>query len=83
MASASRKARAFRALVERLWIDATRRAHREALERNPTLEAADAAIRVAQYNADAATGVFLPQVTLNSNSSYQIYSSDATSSTVT
>jgi len=55
----------------------------EALDRNPTLEAADAAIRVAQYNADAATGVFLPQVALNSNSSYQIYSADATSSTVT
>jgi NodT family efflux transporter outer membrane factor (OMF) lipoprotein len=55
----------------------------EALDRNPTLEAADAAIRVAQFNADAATGVFFPQVTLNSNSSYQIYSADATSSTVT
>jgi len=55
----------------------------EALDRNPTLEAADAAIRIAQYNADAATGVFFPQVVLNSNSSYQIYSSDATTSTVT
>ncbi|MGA8171864.1 MAG: efflux transporter outer membrane subunit [Methylocystis sp.] len=55
----------------------------EALARNPTLEAADAAIRVAQFNADAATGAFLPQVVLNSNSSYQLYSGDATSSTVT
>ena len=55
----------------------------EALDRNPTLEAADAAIRVAQYNADAATGAFFPQVVLNSNSSYQINSGDATSLTVT
>jgi len=55
----------------------------EALDRNPTLEAADAAIRVAQYNADAAKGAFFPQVVLNSNSSYQLYSGDATTSTVT
>ncbi len=55
----------------------------EALDRNPTLEAADAAIRVAQYNAEAATGAFLPQVTLNSNSSYNYSSGDSTTTTVT
>ena len=55
----------------------------EALDHNPTLEAADAAIRVAQYNADAATGAFLPQVSLNSNSSYIYSSGDATNTTVT
>jgi NodT family efflux transporter outer membrane factor (OMF) lipoprotein len=55
----------------------------EALEHNPTLEAADAAIRVAQYNADAATGAFFPQLSLNSNSSYNYSSGDATNTTVT
>ena len=55
----------------------------EAIDRNPTLEAADAAIRVAQFNTDAATGTFLPQITLNSNSSYQISSGDSTTTTVT
>ncbi|MGA8170403.1 MAG: efflux transporter outer membrane subunit [Methylocystis sp.] len=55
----------------------------EALDRSPTLEAADAAIRVAQYNADAATGAFFPQIGLNSNSSYTLSSGDSTTTTVT
>jgi NodT family efflux transporter outer membrane factor (OMF) lipoprotein len=55
----------------------------EALAHNPTLEAVDAAIRVAQFNADAATGSLLPQVNLNSNSSYILSSADSTTTTVT
>jgi len=51
-----------------------------ALAQNPTIEAADAAIRVAQFNSDAATGTFLPQIGLSSNSSY-IYSSGASTTT--
>ena len=55
----------------------------EALARSPTLEAADAAIRAAQFNAFAGSGAFFPQVSLNSNSSYSIASGDSTTSTVT
>ncbi len=55
----------------------------EALTRNPTLEAADAAIRVARFNAFAGSGAFFPQVMLSSNSSYSIASGDSTTSTVT
>jgi len=54
----------------------------EALGRNPTLEAADAAVRVAQSNAFAGSGAFFPQVSLGSNSSYNLVSGDATNSTV-
>jgi len=50
----------------------------EGLARSPTLEAADAAIRVAQFNAFAATGQFFPQVTLNSNSLYSESSGETT-----
>ncbi|MGA8171493.1 MAG: efflux transporter outer membrane subunit [Methylocystis sp.] len=50
----------------------------EALARNPTLEAADAAIRVAQFNAFAGSGAFFPQVTLGSNSSYNLSSGETT-----
>ena len=49
---------------------------------SPTLEAADAAIRVAQSNAFASSGAFFPQVSLASNSSYNLVSGDATNSTV-
>jgi NodT family efflux transporter outer membrane factor (OMF) lipoprotein len=55
----------------------------EALARSPTLEAADAAIRVAQFNAFAGSGAFFPQVSLSSNSNYSIASGDSTTSTVT
>ncbi len=55
----------------------------DALARNPTLEAADAAIRVAQFNSDAAMGGFFPQVGLTSNSAYVYSSGDSTTTTVT
>ena len=55
----------------------------EALARNPTLEAADAAIRVAQFNAFAGLGAYFPQVLLSSNTSYSEASADATNTTVT
>ncbi len=55
----------------------------EALARSPTLEAADAAIRAAQFNAFAGSGAFFPQASLSSNSSYSISSGDSTTSTVT
>ena len=55
----------------------------EALARSPTLEAADAAIRVAQFNAFAGSGAFFPQVSLSSNSSYSVASGDSTTNTVT
>jgi len=54
----------------------------EALARSPTLEAANAAIRVAQFNAFAGSGAFFPQMLLGSNSSYNLASGDATNSTV-
>ena len=44
---------------------------RQAVDRNPTLQAAEAAIRVAQYNAAAQRGLFFPQLTGNSTSSNQ------------
>jgi NodT family efflux transporter outer membrane factor (OMF) lipoprotein len=55
----------------------------EALERSPTLEAADAALRVAEFNAFAGSGAFFPQVTLGSNSSYLLSSGYSTTTTVT
>jgi NodT family efflux transporter outer membrane factor (OMF) lipoprotein len=42
---------------------------KQSVEHNPNLQAAEAAIRVAQYNAQAQRGLFLPQVTGNSTSS--------------
>lgn len=55
----------------------------EALAHNPTLDAAEAAIRVASFNAEAATGSFFPQVGLNGAAS-RIYSSgDSTTTTLT
>jgi NodT family efflux transporter outer membrane factor (OMF) lipoprotein len=42
-----------------------------AVDRNPTLQAADAAIKVAHYNALAQRGLFFPQLTGNSNGSQQ------------
>lgn len=55
----------------------------EALAHNPSLEAAEATIRVASFNADAATGSFFPQVGLSGNAS-RIYSSgDSTTTTLT
>jgi len=55
----------------------------DALQRNPTIEAAVAAMGVAHYNAEAGVGALFPLVGLASNSSYNLYSADATNSTVT
>jgi len=42
---------------------------RQSVEHNPSLQAAEAAIKVAQYNALAQRGMFFPQITGNSTSS--------------
>lgn len=47
---------------------------RQAVDHNPNLQAAEAAIRVAQFNALAQRGLFFPQVTGNSTSSKQLFS---------
>jgi NodT family efflux transporter outer membrane factor (OMF) lipoprotein len=41
---------------------------KQSVDHNPNLQAAEAAIRVAQYNAQAQRGLFFPQVTGNSTS---------------
>lgn len=51
---------------------------RQSVDRNPNLQAAEAAIRVAQYNAQAQRGLFFPQVTGNSTSSKQLFSNAGT-----
>jgi NodT family efflux transporter outer membrane factor (OMF) lipoprotein len=40
---------------------------RQSVDRNPNLQAAEAAIKVAQYNARAQRGLYLPQISGNSN----------------
>lgn len=47
---------------------------KQSVEHNPNLQAAEAAIRVAQYNAQAQRGLFFPQVTGNSTSSNLLFS---------
>src|ERR1700726_491748 len=42
---------------------------RQSVDHNPTLQAAEAAIKIAHYNAMAQRGLFFPQVTGNSTSS--------------
>ena len=42
---------------------------KQSVDHNPNLQAAEAAIKVAQYNAQAQRGLFFPQVTGNSTSS--------------
>jgi NodT family efflux transporter outer membrane factor (OMF) lipoprotein len=49
---------------------------RRAVEHNPTLQSAEAAIKIANYNALAQRGIWLPQITGNSTSS-QILQSNA------
>lgn len=49
---------------------------RDAVDHNPSLQAAEAAIKVAKYNALAQRGLFFPQVTGNSTTS-QILTSNA------
>ncbi len=45
---------------------------REALEHNPSIEAAEAAIGVAYFNAEAQRGVLLPQVGILANESQNL-----------
>ena len=49
---------------------------RQSVEHNPTLQTAEAAIKIANYNALAQRGIWLPQITGNSTSS-QILQSNA------
>ena len=49
---------------------------RQSVEQNPTLQSAEAAIKIANYNALAQRGIWLPQVTGNSTSS-EILNSNA------
>jgi len=49
---------------------------RQSVEHNPTLQSAEAAIRIANYNAQAQRGLWAPQLTGNSTSS-QILQSNA------
>ena len=52
---------------------------RQSIDHNPTLQAAEAAIQIAQYNAQAQRGFFFPQVTGNSTPSSQLFSNMVTS----
>ena len=47
---------------------------KQSVDHNPTLQAAEAAIRIAQYNAQAQRGLFFPQLTGNSTTSKQLLS---------
>ncbi|MGD9544295.1 MAG: efflux transporter outer membrane subunit [Methylocystis sp.] len=49
---------------------------RESLDHNPSLEAAEAAIGVAYYNAEAQKGILLPQIALLSNESQNLQSNN-------
>jgi NodT family efflux transporter outer membrane factor (OMF) lipoprotein len=51
---------------------------RQSVDHNPNLQAAEAAIRVAQHNAQAQRGLFFPQVTGNSTSSNLLLSNAGT-----
>jgi NodT family efflux transporter outer membrane factor (OMF) lipoprotein len=51
---------------------------RQAVDHNPNLQAAEAAIKIAQYNAQAQRGFFYPQVTGNSTSSNLLLSNAGT-----
>ncbi|ARN83438.1 histidine kinase [Methylocystis bryophila] len=55
----------------------------DALQHNSTIEAAQAAMGVAHYNAEAGVGPLFPLVGLTSNPTYSLYSGNATNSTVT
>ena len=45
-----------------------------AIEHNASMDAAQAAVRIAYYGAEAQKGAFLPQLGANSNDSYQFQS---------
>lgn len=49
---------------------------RETLENNPSLQAAEASIKIAYYNAEAQKGVFLPQVGFTANESANLESNN-------
>ncbi|WP_281932432.1 efflux transporter outer membrane subunit [Methylocystis iwaonis] len=49
---------------------------KESLQNNPSLQAAEAAVRVAYYNAEAQKGGFFPQVFLNANDSNNLQSNN-------
>jgi NodT family efflux transporter outer membrane factor (OMF) lipoprotein len=51
---------------------------KQSVDHNPNLQAAEAAIKVAQYNAQALRGLFFPQVTGNSTSSSLLLSNAGT-----
>jgi NodT family efflux transporter outer membrane factor (OMF) lipoprotein len=52
---------------------------RQSVEHNPNLQAAEAAIKVAQFNAQAQRGLFFPQVTGNTAPSSQLFSNNVAS----
>lgn len=49
---------------------------RESIDRNPSLEASEAAIRIAYYNAEAQKGGFSPQILFTSNDSQNLQSNN-------
>jgi NodT family efflux transporter outer membrane factor (OMF) lipoprotein len=55
---------------------------RESLENNPSLHAAEAAVRVAYFNAEAQKGGFSPQIFFNSNDSTNLQSNDRALSSI-
>lgn len=55
---------------------------REALENNPSLQAAEAAVRVAYYNAEAQKGGFSPQIFFNANDSTNLQSNNRALSSI-
>ncbi|MGJ0510273.1 MAG: efflux transporter outer membrane subunit [Methylocystis sp.] len=55
---------------------------RESLDNNPSLQAADAAVRIAYYNAEAQKGGFSPQIFFNSNDSTNLQSNNRSLSTI-
>ena len=53
-----------------------------AIEHNPTIPAAEAAIKMAFYNAEAQKGAFLPQLSANVNGSRNLVSNNASVSSI-
>lgn len=52
------------------------------IKQNPSLQAAEAAIKVAYYNAEAQKGAFLPSAIFNSNDSYNLLSNNRSLDTI-
>lgn len=55
---------------------------REALQNNPNLQSAEAAVRVAYYTAEAQKGGFFPQLLFNSNDSTNLQSNNRSLSSI-